>query len=745
MKYYIFLILSLILFVSCSTEESEDVKTFQSGQEYRTQIDSILAIMTLEEKVGQMTQFTSSWDVTGPAIDENYKSHIKAGRVGSVFNAHSAGYTRELQKIAVEETRTGIPLIFGYDVIHGFKTIFPISLGEAASWDLEIIEQSSRIAACEASAAGLHWTFAPMVDVSREPRWGRISEGAGEDPYLGSKIAVARVRGFQGDDLKDITTVVACAKHFIAYGEPQAGRDYHTVDISERTLRDIFLPPFKMALEAGVGTVMTAFNEYDGMPATGSRYLLTDLLKDELNFKGFIVTDYTSINELVPHGVARDEKDAARLAVIAGADMDMQGGTYMENLVQLVEEGEVDLALVDEAVRRILEIKFKLGLFEDPYRYSDEDREKATIMKPEYVEAARNIGRKSIVLLKNDSAILPLENITGRIALIGPLGNTNEVLGSWHGAGNYDHAVSLFKGLKENAPKGVSIQYAKGVDVANNDRSGIDQAVALALQSDVVILALGESEHMGGEAASRAQIGIPGAQMALFDAIKATGKPIIVVLMNSRPLAIPQLDEQADAILETWFLGTQAGNSIADVIYGKYNPSGKLPVTFPRSLGQVPIYYNSKNTGRPLNPMEKYTSRFLDESNDPLYPFGYGLSYTSFGYSDLTVEKATYQMDEEIRISVKVSNFGDRKGEEVVQLYVRDLVGSVTRPVRELKGFQKILLEPGQSRFLSFVLTQKDLAFTTKSMEFKAEPGDFKFWVGGSSTADLTGNFNIEK
>jgi beta-glucosidase len=712
---------------------------------YSQQIDSILSLMSLEEKVGQMTQFTSGWDVTGPVIDDNYENYLREGKVGSIFNAHTAAYNRKLQQIAVEETRLGIPLIFGYDVIHGYKTIFPISLGETASWDLEAIGRSARVAATEASAAGLHWTFAPMVDISFDPRWGRISEAAGEDVFLGQRVAEARVKGIQGDELAATNTLAACVKHFAAYGAAQAGRDYHTVDISERVLRDVYLPPFKAAIDAGARTVMTSFNELNGIPATGNRHLLQDILIDEWGFDGFVVTDYTSINEMIPHGVAETLADAARLAANAGVHIDMQGGAYMNELVGLVEAGEVEEAVVDNAVRRILRVKFELGLFDDPYSYFNEQRERETIMKDQFLEDARDMARKSMVLLKNDHHTLPLAKNISNIALIGPLADTKEVLGSWHGSGSHQDAVSVHEGLRQKLGKNANIRYAQGAPINEEDRTGFEEAIRVASAADVIVMVLGEHEDMGGEAASRSSIELPGLQEELFLEMKKLGKPLVVLLMNSRPLAIQTLDEEADAILETWFLGTQAGNAIADVLFGDYNPSGKLPVTFPRNLGQVPIHYNMKNTGRPIKEEEKYTSKYLDVPNTPLYPFGYGLSYTQFEYAEPQLEKSSYAFGEPIRISVSVKNTGELAGEEVVQLYVRDLVGSVTRPVKELKGFKKVMLQPGEEKTISFTLTHEDLAFHTAAMEFVAEPGDFKVFVGGSSDDVKEASFTLEE
>ena len=706
----------------------------RSEAEIDHKIDSLLALMTLEEKVGQLTLFTSDWDVTGPTIRANYKNDIQSGRCGNIFNAHTAKYNRELQRIAVEETRMKIPLLFGYDVIHGYKTIFPIPLGEAASWDLAAIEKGSRIAAIEATAAGLHWTFAPMVDIARDPRWGRIMEGAGEDPYLGSLIAAARVRGFQGTDISANNTMLACVKHYAAYGAAQAGRDYHTVDMSERMLREQYLPPYKAAIDAGAYTVMTSFNEYDGVPATGNSFLLRDVLRDEWGFKGFVVTDYTSINEMVPHGIVANEKEAGELSLNAGVDMDMQGAVYYNYLKELLKENRINMTQIDQSVRYILRTKYLLGLFDDPYRYSDEARQQRLLLAPEHLEAARDVARKSIVLLKNDKNTLPLSKSVKTLAVIGPLAdNQSELKGAWSGAGEDQHSVSLLAGLKNKLGNGVKINHAKGCDFEGNDKSGFKAAIDLAKKSDVVIVAVGERASMSGEAASRAHITLPGVQSDLIKELVTTGKPVVVVLMNGRPLAIPEIDAIAPAILETWFLGTQAGPAIADVLFGDYNPSGKLPVTFPRNEGQIPIHYNMKNTGRPMDPNNKYTSKYLDSPNTPLYPFGYGLSYTTFTYSDIKVNKEIFTPREELKISVTVRNTGKRDGEEVVQLYVRDLVGGVTRPVKELKGFQKIMLKTGESKEVSFTLTANDLKFYDRQMNFTYEPGDFEVFVGTNS------------
>lgn len=706
-------------------------------------IDDLLARMTLQEKIGQLTLLTSDWESTGPTMREGYKQDIAAGRVGAIFNAYTAAYTRELQEMAVEGTRLKIPLLFGYDVIHGHRTIFPISLGEAASWDLDAIETSARVSAQEATAEGIHWTFSPMVDVSRDARWGRMSEGAGEDVFLGSEIARARVRGYQGEDLGAVDTMLATAKHFAAYGAAQAGRDYHTVDISERTLRDVYLPPFKAAVDEGVATFMTAFNEYDGVPASGSKFLLTDVLRHEWGFDGFVVTDYTSINEMVPHGYSRDLAQAGEQALNAGVDMDMQGAVFMENLARSVEEGRVDTAKIDRAVRRVLEMKYRLGLFDDPYRYVDAAREKATLYKPEFLEAARDVARKSMVLLKNEGNVLPLATDAGRIAVIGPLADSKaDMIGSWAAGGDREtRPVTVFEGIAARAGDGVSVEHAKGASYEFADAGktdGFAEALALAERSDVIVAAMGEKWDMTGEAASRTTLDLPGNQQALLEALVATGKPVVLVLLSGRPNAIAWADENVPAILHAWYPGTQGGHAVADVLFGDYNPSGKLPVTFPRNVGQVPIHYDMKNTGRPIElgaPGAKYVSRYLDTPNDPLYRFGYGLSYTTFAYSPATLSAASMGPGGSITASATITNTGDRAGEEVVQLYVRDLVGSVTRPVQELKGFEKIMLQPGESRTVSFTLTPRDLAFTRADMSHGWEPGEFQLWIAPSSGA----------
>lgn len=738
----------LVLFLAMATILSSCMPSGENNQQdlspYEDEISSLLDKMTVEEKIGQMSLFTSDWDVTGPTIRSGYKQDIIDGKVGAIFNAYGVDYVRKLQQMAVDCTRMKIPLMFGYDVIHGYKTIFPMPLGQAASWDLEAIEKSERIAAVEASAEGLQWTFTPMVDIARDPRWGRIAEGSGEDTYLGSRIAAARVHGFQGDDLAKPNTMAACAKHFAAYGAAQAGRDYNTVDISDRTLREIYLPPFKAAVDAGVVTFMTAFNELDGVPATGNKYLLTDILKDQWHFKGFVVTDYTSIEEMVDHGIVADEKEAAELALHAGVDMDMQSAAYYDFLKQSYDEGKVSPDEIDDAVRRILRVKYMLGLFDDPYKYLDNEREQTMVMQPDNLDFAREFAAKSIVLLKNKDQVLPLSKNTNTIAVIGPLADSKrDMIGSWSAAGDYQKSVTLLEGVREKVPES-RILYAKGCEVNGDDKSGFAEAISVAHRADAIILGIGEQYSMSGEAASRSNINVPGVQEDLAKALFELGKPVVVVLMNGRPLDLSWLDENAPAMLETWFLGTQAGHAMADVIFGDYNPSGKLTVTFPRNLGQVPIFYNHKNTGRPFDANDKYTTKYLDVPNTPLYPFGYGLSYTTFEYSDLQLSKTEVGNPGSLQVSVTVKNTGKFAGDEVVQLYIRDLVGSVTRPVKELKDFRKIHLDPGTSEVVTFDIATDQLEFLNIDMKLVVEPGDFEVYVGTNSENVLAGRFTVK-
>lgn len=723
----IILVLSITLFSKVSAQKISD-----DNAAIESKIDALLQQMTLEEKIGQMTLYTSDWDVTGPTIRSGYRKDIEAGKVGAIFNAYSVDYVRDLQSIAVEKTRMKIPLMFGYDVIHGHRTIFPMPLAQAATWNMEAIEHSERIAAIEATAEGLNWTFTPMVDIARDPRWGRIMEGSGEDTYLTSRIAVARVKGFQGDNLAADNTMVACAKHYAAYGAAIAGRDYNTVDMSDRVLRETYLPPFKACVEAGVGTFMTSFNEVDGIPATGNEYLLREILKKEWDFDGFVVTDYTSIAEMVPHGIVANNKEAGELAVNAGVDMDMQSGIFNDYLAQSVEEGKVKVSDIDDAVRRILRIKMLLGLFDDPYKYCDKQRQDTLIYHREHLAFAREFTAESMVLLKNQNQLLPLSKQTGTIAVIGPLADSKkDMIGAWSAAGDFNKSVTVLEGIEEKLPT-QRVVFARGCEVEDDDRSGFNEAVTLASRSDAVVLVIGETKEMSGEAASRSEITLPGVQQELAEALIATGKPVVVVLMNGRPLDLSWLDTHAPAILEAWFPGTQAGHAVADVLFGDYNPSGKLTVTFPRNLGQVPIFYNNKNTGRPMS-SDKYTSKYLDVANTPLYPFGYGLSYTTFQYDNLKISSPVLKANQKIEVSVQVTNTGKMAGQEVVQLYLRDLVGSVTRPVKELKDFRKIYLEPGAQSVVTFEITPATLEFLTRDMQWAAEPGEFDVFVGTDS------------
>ena len=723
--------------------------TISRSQNYEAKVDSLMALMTLQEKIGQTIMYGGSWDQTGPIVGANNGKLIREGNMGGMLNAFTVKGTKDLQTIAVEDSRLGIPLLFGYDVIHGHRTIFPINLGMAASWDLKLIEESSRIAAEEASAEGLHWTFSPMVDISREPRWGRISEGAGEDVFLGSQIAKAYVRGYQGDDLSKPNTILACAKHYVAYGAPQAGRDYHTVNMSEGELRNVYLPPFKATVDAGIETFMSAFNELNGVPTSGNKFTLRDILREEWGFKGFVVSDYTSINEMVPHGYAKDEKDAARIGMNAGVDMDMMGGVYKNYLKKLVEEGKVSEDYINEACRRILLAKFKLGLFDDPYRYIDEKREATTKYKPEFLAKAREIAAASSVLLQNKNQTLPLSKGTKKIAFIGPLVKDEyDILGNWAAKGDRKgQAVSVFEGVSEYL-KANQIMYAKGCDILKDDTSGFDEAIAVSKQADVIVLVMGEGHHMSGEAASRTNLKIPGIQPKLIKKIREANptKKIILVLMNGRPLNLSDEVNLVDAILEAWFPGTMGGAGIADVLFGVYNPSGKLTVTFPRNVGQVPIYYNMKNTGRPIpeaNPGEDYKSNYIDSPNSPLFSFGHGLSYTTFEYSDFKLSSETLTRNGSIQASIMVTNSGTKDGHEVVQLYIHDKVGSVTRPVKELKGFEKIFLKKGESKTVSFSISVEDLKFYNNEMVYDVEPGEFEIAIVPSSEFKFKHHFNL--
>lgn len=730
---------------SCTGQSGDYPRTlWGNDKEVYARVDSVMKLMTLEEKVGQMSLLTSNWDVTGPTMRENYAEYVRTGQVGNIFNAHTSKYTRELQRIAVEETTRKIPLLFGYDVIHGHKTMFPISLGESCSWDTVAIKKAAHISAVEAAASGIHWTYAPMVDICRDPRWGRVSESAGEDPFLGSCIAAVRVKGYQGDNLASKYSVMACVKHFAAYGAAQAGRDYHTVDISDRELRDIYLPPFKAAIEAGAGSIMASFNELDGVPATASKYLFQDILRDQWGFEGIAVTDYTGINELVPHGVAADREQAALLSINAGIDMDMESMAFGEYLVKLVKEGKVKESQIDTAVRRILAMKVRLGLFDDPYRYSDPELEQKMIYAPENLEASRDMAKKSFVLLKNEKQTLPLQR-NQRIAVIGELAVTaRDLLGSWQAAGDASKATTILDAIRSQAGPQATVVYEEGCKVDGDDRSGFAKAVAAAKNADAIVFVMGERWDLSGEAASRSNLDVPGVQTELLEQLAGLSVPVTVVLMNGRPLTLTREDKLANAILECWYPGTEGGKAIADVLFGEYNPSGKLSMTFPRNVGQIPIFYNMKNTGRPIQGDEKYTSRYLDVPNTPLYPFGFGLSYTTFQYSKPVVSSTTLTDSAPITVKVTVTNTGNYDGEEVVQLYVQDLIGSVTRPVKELKGFRKIMIPKGQSREVKFILTREDLAFTRQDNTWGTEVGNYKVYVGTNSADVQEGIFALE-
>ena len=725
-------------------------------------VDSIVNIMTLDEKIGQLNQYNGFWDITGPVPKDGQAAqkydHIKKGLVGSMLNVKGFKDVYALQKIAVEQTRLGIPLLFGFDVIHGYKTISPIPLAEAASWDLAAIKKSAQIAAEEAASVGINWTFAPMVDISRDARWGRVMEGAGEDSFLGSKIAEARVNGFQGD-LKSTKNILACAKHFAGYGFAESGKDYNTVNVSNELLHNTILPPFKAALDAGVKTFMNSFNELNGIPATGNRYLQRDLLKGEWNFDGFVVSDWGSINEMIVHGYAKDSKHAAELAINAGSDVDMESYAYVENLKALIKEGKVREQTLNESVRRVLRVKYELGLFDNPYKYCNDSIEKVTLGKTEFQEGVLDIAKKSIVLLKNENNLLPLKKSGQKIALIGALASDKtSPLGSWRIAADENSAVSVLEGMK-NYPNN-ELKYAKGADVAigrtefmwetlinNVDTSGFSEAIENAKKADVVIMVLGEHGLQSGEGRSRADIGLPGVQQQLLEEVYKVNKNIVLVLTNGRPLAIPWAATHIPAIIETWHLGTQSGNAIAQVLYGDYNPSGKLPMTFPRNVGQVPIYYNYKNTGRPTmsEPDSVFWSHYIDEKNTPLFPFGFGLSYSNFEYSNIIASKNILEPNQFIEVSVMLKNNSSVPGREVVQLYTRDMIGSLTRPVKELKGFELIDLGPFESKRVTFKIDEKMLAFYTANNKWETEEGLFKVFIGGSSDAKLETEIYFKK
>lgn len=714
-------------------------------------VSELLSKMTLEEKVGQLVQYSGFEYATGPQNSNSASvlNEIKQGKVGSMLNVAGAEETRKFQELALK-SRLRIPLLFGQDVIHGYRTTFPVNLGQAASWDLKLIEKSERIAATEASAYGIHWTFAPMVDIARDPRWGRVMEGSGEDTYLGTQIGLARIRGFQGKGLGNLDAIMACAKHFAAYGAAVGGRDYNSVDMSLRQLNETYLPPFKAAAEAGVATFMNSFNDINGIPATANKYILRDLLKGKWNYKGFVVSDWGSIGEMVPHGYAKDNKEAAEKAINAGSDMDMESRAYMAELPNLVKEGKVDPKLIDDAAKRILVKKFEMGLFDDPYRFSSEKRQQEQTNNQENRKFGREFGSKSIVLLKNEKNILPLSRSVKAVALIGPFGKeTSANHGFWSVAFKDDNQriVTQFDGIKNQLDKNSTLLYAKGANVDDQDRSMFAEAVETAKKADVVIMTLGEGHAMSGEAKSRSNIHFSGVQEDLLKEIAKTGKPIVLMINAGRPLVFDWAADNIPAIMYTWWLGTEAGNSVADVLFGTVNPGGKLPMTFPRTEGQIPVYYNHYNTGRPAknNTDRNYVSAYIDLDNDPKFPFGYGLSYTQFKYSDMNLSSNNLKGNQTLNISVNVTNSGNYDGEEVVQLYIRDLFGKVVRPVKELKGFQKVFIKKGETKTISFTLTPENLKFYDDQLNYDWEDGEFDIMIGTDSKNVQTKRINWTK
>ncbi|WP_298767528.1 beta-glucosidase BglX [uncultured Polaribacter sp.] len=757
-KFIHILAFTILGFVSCNSPKNQAIKS-----KVDQKVDALLNLMTLEEKIGQMNQYNGFWDVTGPTpkngnAAKKYQD-LKNGLVGSMLNVRGVKNVKAVQKIAVEETRLGIPLIIGFDVIHGHKTLAPIPLAEAASWDLEAIKASARNAAIEASAEGINWTFAPMVDISRDARWGRVMEGAGEDTYLGSLIAKARVEGFQGNDLSAHNTIAACAKHFAAYGFAEAGKEYNTTEVNPSTLRNTILPPFKAAKDAGVKTFMNAFNDVDGKPATGNAHLQRTILKEEWGFKGFVVSDWGSIKEMIAHGYAKDNKHAAEIAIKAGSDMDMESYAYVNHLAKLVKDGKVKETLINQAAARILKVKFELGLFDDPYKYCNEEREKKVLGSKKLHAGALNMAKKSIVLLKNSTNLLPLKKQGLNIAVIGDLADDKtSPLGSWRLASEDNTAISVIEGLKAHSSNNITFAsgpklytgtptFVKEIKINNKDKTGFNEALNAAKNKDVVIMVLGEYGFQSGEGRSRVNLGLPSFQQELLEAVYKVNQNIVLVMMNGRPLTINWANDNLPSIVEAWQLGTQSGNAIAQVLYGDYNPSGKLPMTFPKHVGQVPIYYNYKNTGRPKTSDHDantvFWSHYGDISNEPLYEFGYGLSYTTFTYNNLKLSAKSLDKKGNIKVTFTLKNTGNYKGKEVVQLYIQDLYASIIRPVKELKGFKIIALKPGESKEVNFTIDSKTLEFYTANNKWEAEVGAFKVFVGGSSKTSLVDSFEL--
>ena len=741
-------LVNIVVFVSFLLRIGTFIGTAQVSSPYRgssgpgewkqidRRVDSLLVLMTLDEKVGQLVQWSDRFAWTGPrrTSGDELLELVRQGRVGSLLNTVGAEKVRMIQRVAVDESRLKIPLIFGLDVIHGFRTTFPIPLAESCTWDPGLLERAERVAAVEATASGIQWTFGPMVDIARDPRWGRIAEGAGEDPWLGAKIAAARVRGFQGTRLDAPDALAACAKHFAAYGGAEGGRDYNTVDISGQTLRDVYLPPFHAAVDAGALTLMCSFNEIAGLPSSGNQELLTDILRDAWGFKGFVVSDWGSIGEMQAHGFAEDLAHAGALAIHAGVDMDMESHAFADHLARGVQTGTVVAEDLHCAVRRVLRVKFALGLFDDPYKNCSPERERRVQLRPEHRDLARTVAQQSIVLLRNEHGLLPLSNAVRTIALVGPLAESRaDPLGPWDACGDSSDVISVVQGLRDELPPSTALITARGCTIEGDSRTGFAEAVAAARRADVVIAVVGESRDMSGEAASRSSLELPGVQLDLVKELVATGKPVVVLLMNGRPLAISWIGEHATAVVEAWFLGVETGHAIADILLGRANPSGKLTTTFPIGTGQEPLYYNHKSTGRPADDTVKYTSRYIDVPSRPLYPFGYGLSYTAFEYGAPRLHASRIGLCDTIGVEVDVRNTGKRSGEEIVQVYVRDEVGSLTRPVLELKSFRKVPLAPGERRKVRFAIPVADLAFTNALMKSVVEPGWFTVGVGPNS------------
>ncbi len=761
MSRFLFFVAAIVLFAGCG------IPTSNSGDsEMDAYVSDLMAKMTVQEKIGQLNLVTPGGGVlTGSVVSTDVESKIKEGKVGGIFGVYGPEKTRQAQKLAVEESRLGIPMLFGSDVIHGYKTTFPLPLGLASTWDMNLIEKTAKVAAKEATADGIFWNFSPMVDVSRDPRWGRISEGSGEDPFLGSEIAKAMVKGYQQDDLSSNTTMMSTVKHFALYGAPEAGRDYNTVDMSHLRMFNDYFPPYKAAVDAGVGSVMSSFNDVDGVPASGNKWLLTDVLRNKWGFDGFVVSDYTSVNEMIAHGMG-DLQAVSALALKAGLDMDMVGEGFLTTLEKSLEEGKVSEQDIDKACRRILEAKYKLGLFDDPYRYFDDARPAQDILTAENRALAREAAAKSMVLLKNSTQTLPLTK-NGTIALVGPLVDSRSNMpGTWSPTGDFNNAVTILEGFKNVVGDQTNILYAKGANISDDpefaekinvfgqkifidERSPeqmLREAVAVSKKADVIVAVVGEASEMTGESSSRSDISMPDPQKKLLAELANTGKPLVVVNLSGRPMTIADEVDLADAFLQVWHAGVETGNALADVVFGDYNPAGKLTATFPRNVGQIPIYYSIRNTGRPQgsDTFAKFKSNYLDVPNTPLFSFGYGLSYTSFEYKNLSLSKSTMTDNDEITVSVEVSNTGDFDGEEVVQLYVRDLVASVTPPLRLLKGFEKVFIKKGETKKVEFKLGTDDLAFYHPDLSFYAEPGEFTVFVGGDSNAALSANFNLE-